>query len=172
MTHTKTSRSQIDDPYYARWSYKRLLLMQPHITVQGLWKLGDWFYASCPDLDKGLKAKDDQPLQEWFNSSGRATCSLIKLSATIPQGATQVPERTVEERAMLSGEPLSVRDAYVQLSLALPKDFPKFEFKTIPPKNAFVYVPVPLTELQTHKLNQIYKRLELHLKLNVEVDPV
>lgn len=171
MTHMKTSRSQIDDPYSARWSYERLLLMQPHITVQGLWKLGDWFYALCPDLDKELKAKNGQPLQKWFESSGRAAGSPIHLSATIPQGATRVPERTAEERAMLRGEPLTVRDAYVELSLALPKDFPKFEFNTIPP-NAFVYVSEPLTELQAHRLNQLYERLEIHLKLNVEVDPL
>jgi hypothetical protein len=143
--------------------------MQPHISVQGLWKLGDWFYAVCPDLNQGLTAKDGQPLQAWFESSGRAITSPIQVSATVPQGATRVPERTAEERAMLRGEPLTTRDVYVELSLALPKDFPKFEFDTIPP-NAFVYVPVPLTELQARRLNEIYERLEIPLKLNIKVD--
>jgi len=125
----------VDDPYYARWSYERLLLLQPHIQVTGLWKKDNWFYAVCPGLSADLKAADGSPLVEWFDRSGRAAGSPIRLEARQPQGATRVPERTLDEVATLVGYPLTVRDMYAQLALLLPKTFPDFDFHTSPPPN-------------------------------------
>jgi hypothetical protein len=170
MISTSNSNSRVDDPYYARWSYESFLLMQFHVSVQGLWKLGDWFYIVCPELDRELNAKDGQPLQKWFEYSGRAASSPILLSARVPDGAVCVPERTVEERAMLVGEPLTVRDTYIELSLLLPKGFTAFELDTSPP-NAFIYVPIHLNELQTKALTEAFNHLNIPLSLNIKVEP-
>jgi hypothetical protein len=162
-------KNNANDPYYARWSYERLLLLQPQIQVTGLWKKDDWFYAICPDLSNELRASDGSQLIQWFDHFGRAAGSPIRLAAQQPQGATLVPERTPDEVATLVGHPLTVRDMFTQLAMVLPKTFPDFDFNTSPPK-AFVYVPRPLSQDEEECLRGVFSRYGLALHIEIIVD--
>jgi hypothetical protein len=121
------------DACYARWSYERVQLLQPHIAVNGLWAHADWFYVVCRGFEPSTLALDGKPLEEWFRDEGKAVGSPTRLASEPPPGAVLVPERTVEERLNLIGAPLTVRNIVSVLSLSIPNSFPPFDFKTQPP---------------------------------------
>ena len=160
---------EVDDPFFARWSYERLLLLQPHVGVEGLWKMGKHFFAVCPELDHGLKTEDGQSLDDWFRNSGRAVGSPIRLVSAPPKNAVRVQERTAVELAELLGAPLTVRDMFVELALTLPKEFPEFDFTTSPP-NALVSVSRALTKKEEDELRAAFSKLGSALNLKIEVD--
>ena len=135
------------DAWSAAWSFDRLILLQPQIRTNGLWKLGERFYAVCPDLDLGLFAKDGRPLAEWFDGN-RAMASPISLASSIPVGALRIPEHTAAHLASLYGDPLTYHEMNTQLSVLLPKDFPDFHFDTVPPV-AILYVAKALSDQET-----------------------
>jgi hypothetical protein len=163
------SYEPVDDPYYARWSYERLLLLQPHIRVAGLWRHDQWFYAVCPDLEEGLTADDGQQLSKWFNNKGRAASSPIRLVSRAPDGAVRVRERSAKELAELRGVPLTVANVETCLAVSLPVGFPDFRLQTIPP-DAYVYVASQLTPAQRRILEERLEPLRGGLRLTVIVD--
>jgi hypothetical protein len=59
------------DFYGARKSYERLLLLQPHLRVSGLWQKDQFFFVVCPNLEDGLLTHDGQPLETWWDESAR-----------------------------------------------------------------------------------------------------
>ena len=164
-----TGDNAVDDPHYARWSYERLLLLQPHVRVTGLWKKGRWFYAVCPDLSSGLMVSDGKSLEQWFEHEGRALGSPIRLVALPPEDSTPVPERSADEVAMLMGYPLTVRDVYSQLSLILPRTFPDFDFVSSPPDD-YVYVSRSLGADEEHCLRMAFSRICPGVVMQIVVD--
>jgi hypothetical protein len=167
---SEPSYEPVDDPYYARWSYERLLLLQPHIRVAGLWKHDQWFYAVCPDLEKGLAADDGQKLSQWFDNQGRAIGSPIRLVSRAPDGAVRVRERNAKELAELRGVPLTVSNVETCLAVSLPIGFPDFRLQTTPP-DAYVYVASALTPAQRRILEERLEPLRGGLRLTVIIDP-
>ena len=83
------------DPCGARKSYERLLLLQPHIRVGGLWQKDHRFFVVCPDLHDGLLTHDGQPLNEWWNDSARVVGAPMELVSAVPEGAVRLPERDI-----------------------------------------------------------------------------
>jgi hypothetical protein len=110
LNNTQSKLKYAADARYARWSYERLQLLQPHIDVKGLWAYGDWFYAVCPDLQPNTVTLDGTPLEKWFDDEGKAMGSPTRLVSSAPPGASLVPERTIEERIDMIGYPLTVRN--------------------------------------------------------------
>ena len=158
------------DPYYARWSYERLLLLQPQVKTGGLWKMDRLFYAVCPDLEAGLLAQDGSPLAHWFNESGRALGAPIQLVAAHPEGAEPVPERSLAERIQLHGEPLTVRDLYAELAIQMPQAFPEFVLN-VSASTATVFVPRALSEVEQSRLENAFNGFGFEIRLTVSVDP-
>jgi hypothetical protein len=128
------------DACYARWTYERLQLFQPHVKLSGLWASGDWYHVVCPELDQNVLAADGQPLEAWFQDDGKPIGAPVKLTKSTPPDSLLVPERSLGDQIALVGAPLTVRNLLTLLSLTVPSNFPPFEFKTRPPK-ATLYVP-------------------------------
>ncbi len=116
------------DDHYARWSYEQLLLQQPHIAYDGLWRVGWRHFVVCPALATA-QTSDGEDLANWFNNNCCVITAPIEIVASCPQGAEQVPERTAEERAALVGVPRVRRNVLVDMGLVLPKQFPPFTIR-------------------------------------------
>ncbi|MDA8153507.1 MAG: hypothetical protein M0003_12525 [Acidithiobacillus sp.] len=116
------------DDRYARWSYEQLLLQQPHVAYEGLWRI-DWYhFIVCPNLETA-KAADGSDLATWFNNNCCVIGARIEMVISCPPGAERVPERTAEDRAALIGAPRNRRDILVDMGLILPKTFPPFTIR-------------------------------------------
>jgi hypothetical protein len=113
---------QPSDPW-ARWSYEQLRIGQPHVETAGLWRLGNSYYILCPALNDNSRASDGRSVVEWFNDH-RALTAPVSLVRALPNGAEQVPERTLDDAIRLSGEPLTLWHLVAELSLRLPRTFP------------------------------------------------
>ena len=111
------------DPW-ARWTYERLCVQQPHIETGGIWQHAGEYYIACPKLSDNSRAADGTPLRDWFDSSCRPFGIPIRLVAAAPQGAQEVPQRTLEEAIELAGDPLTTWQLLSELSLRLPRTFP------------------------------------------------
>lgn len=174
---TSDTRSDLEvkaDGCYARWSYERLLLLQPQLAVDGLWALGalgEVFCIVCPDLTDDTLASNGEPIGKWFNEEGKAMGSPVGLVAKPPEGALRVPERKITDRVNLIGAPLSVRSIVSILSVSLPRDLPPFDFKTSPPV-ASLYVPRSLSDEEEiafrDALDPYLGRLHLDIVINKE----
>lgn len=111
-------------PYdrWARWSYEQLCLQQPHAGIRGLWRRGDQFFIECPDIDS-LSTRDGAPLERWFDQHCRVVTSPVRLVREVPEGATPVPPRTVEDLVLLRGSPQTLRELNRDFRFLLPRDF-------------------------------------------------
>jgi hypothetical protein len=169
MPETQT-KQMWNDFCGARKSYERLLLLQPHIRVSGLWQKDYRFFVVCPDLQDGLLTHDGQPLNEWWNDSARVLCAPMELVSAVPEGAVRLPERDIDELANLRGTPLTIPDIETLLGVALPCGFPAFGLETIQ-SDAFLYVETALSPAQTRLLYQHFEPIGADLHLKVIVDP-
>src|SRR3954463_16073429 len=86
---------------HCRNSYERLLLLQPHVHTDGLWRSGSEFFIVCPGA-KSLQADDGTPIEDWF--LGHAIMGVpIQFVATAPPSATRIPTRSARELAQGRG---------------------------------------------------------------------
>jgi hypothetical protein len=162
------------DDHYARWSYEQLLLQQPHVGFDGLWRVGFHHYVVCPTADTAL-TPEGEGLRAWFHHKCRAVTSPIEIVTTRPEGAERVPERTASERAVLAGAPRNARDTLADLSLALPRDFPPFALDN-PGAEIHIVTREPLTSEQKAVAQASYRSLGhfplLHFDVQPDRDPV
>lgn len=145
------------DDHYARWSYEQLLLQQPHISFEGLWRLGFLHYIVCPSLDTA-RTLDGETLRAWFDHKCRVITAPVQLVAACPDGAEKVPERSAEDRAVLAGAPRTRRDALVDMSVALPPEFPAFTIDN-PGGDVVLVTNRPLTADEQSQAESTYRRL-------------
>lgn len=153
---------------WERWSYGRLLISQPHVRVEGLWRSPERHFVVCPNVDRD-RATDGRSLREWFDNSGRAITSPIHIVAAVPEGAERVEARSAEELATLSGEPLTVRDVFVALHLALPIEFPNFHVLDDESSGTVICVPRELSNAEQVLLRGAYAQLDLPGAYRLEV---
>lgn len=158
------------DKYYARYAYEALLLQQPHIEFLGLWQAGTMYYILCPSLTQAPMTVDDKPLAEWFDRECRPVGSPVRLVSKIPDGATRICERTVEELSLLHGEPLTGREVSQEIAAALPKQFP---LAIVGAGNGKLVVNVtqPLSEDETTELEIALSNLKIDLPYEIRVAP-
>ena len=122
---TTSTDQSADDRMYARACYDTLVVMQPHVRTEGLWRVGDDFQIVCPNLETEI-ADDGRPIADWFEVAMVAGAP-VRLASAVPTGGRLVTPRTAEELAQGVGDPLSVRDVFAELVLRLPKVFPDFD---------------------------------------------
>lgn len=156
---------------HCRNSYERLLLQQPHIRTEGLWKHGDRFFILCPGLSS-LQADNGKPLNGWFQSAIKVAGAPVILADAIPDGAVRVLARSVDDLAQARGDAITVRDATADLALALPVEFPTFVLSDAAAGSAFtITVPRELSEEEQESLQKAYKALAISDTFRVAVDP-
>lgn len=117
------------DDHYARWSYEQLLIRQPHIEFDGLWKKGMQHFILCKEAETAITV-DGKELRSWFDYDCRVITADVEIVLECPEGVERVPERSALDRAVLSGAPRSIRDLVVDFGLFLPPTFPDFKIKT------------------------------------------
>jgi|GEM_PF-3436492 len=157
------------DDHYARWSYEQLIVQQPHIRFEGLWRDGFRHYIVCPDVQSAQTLKGES-LRAWFHHKCRAITAPVEIVDTPSPSTERVPERTVSERAVLAGVPRNIRQTLTDLSLALPREFPQFTLDN-PGAEVHLVTPKPLTEEERSTARNTYKSLGQHGALQFVVDP-
>ncbi|WP_188453384.1 hypothetical protein [Virgibacillus oceani] len=110
---------------YARYSYERLQLQQPHLKTDGIYKKGYEYYIKCKNLNVEPLNEPESSIVEVFNKQIKILGCKITLVTNLPDGAINLDNRTMEEVLQLSGNPFNVIDFNKQLSLLLPKTFPR-----------------------------------------------
>src|ERR1043166_537576 len=95
--------------HYARWSYEQLLLQQPHIAFDGMWRLERQHFVVCPEVATA-KTASGEDLSPWFHEHCRVLGAPIRLVDAVPPGSKRVPESTLEDRVRLVSAPRRVRD--------------------------------------------------------------
>jgi len=154
---------------YARNSYEKVRVLQPQLQVNGLYKKGLEYFIVCDSLDVEVFGESTASIVEFFNNKIRVAGSSVQLVTHIPEGAVQVKEeRTIEEMITLAGEPLTSIELNKQISLLLPRDFPKIWIKFNGEFERWdVYSERTLN--QTEK-EIVIKKLEIILNSKVQVE--
>ena len=155
------------DRLYARASYDSLVVLQPHVKTEGLWRAGDRFFIVCPELAEA-RADEGQSITEWF-ANNKVAGSPVWLVDTVPSGGTFVPPRTAEELAEGVGDPRNLRDALAELVLRLPRTFPDFDIYHEPP-DMVVTVERDLTIEESGQLDIAVTGLGTGTSWRVDVD--
>jgi len=160
------------DGHQARYSFDRLLIEQPDLRDLTLWKIGLDFFVLYPELSEESVAKNGQNLVEWFDYSCRPVATSMRIVATVPEEALQIPVRTAEEVACLVDDPTTIRELYTSLNLLLPRDFPLFKIETEPAlRTTIVTVPRQLSDEEIEQVSKAYESIRFYFKLDVKVDP-
>jgi len=144
------------EDHYARWSYEQLLLQQPHIKFNGLWRIGCNHYIVCEDAE-GAQTTDGENLLKWFHNNC-VIASPVYLVTSAPAKAERVPDRHSSDRALVAGAPRNRRQLLVDLGLALPRNFPPFTLDN-PDATVVLVTNRPLTEDQKKQANTKFASL-------------
>lgn len=151
-----SDQSGMYDDHYARWSYEQLLLQQPHIHFNGLWRIGHNHYIVCPDVEVA-QTTESENLLHWFQNN-RVIASPVNLVSSPPPNAVRVPERGSSDRVLVAGAPRNRRQLQVDLGLQLPQDFPPFTLDS-PDADVVMVTNCPLTDDETKLANAKYASL-------------
>jgi hypothetical protein len=117
-------KSESPKEYYARSSYERFILSQPHVKCEGLYKDSKgWFFIYCPEATPDMLALDGSTIETWFQQH-KALVSPIRLAFSLPDDCIRVQTRTIEEMVHLTGEPLNEVETSEALKKHLPREFP------------------------------------------------
>jgi hypothetical protein len=112
-----------------RCDFERLLLLQPHVPVLGLWRAGDSFLAELPqDVDSTtLATAEGEPLAAWLKRTRQWFARELVFSSEVPPDASRVPGRDAVALACLDVEAPPDRLAEdLDFGIGLPRDFPPF----------------------------------------------
>ncbi|MBH0163991.1 hypothetical protein IHV12_03645 [Fictibacillus sp. 7GRE50] len=110
---------------YAKHSYEKLRILQPHVKTKGLYVEKGYYFILCENKDvKGL-GKTNQTVSEMFDGEIRTLGCPVKLVDEIPADAVLINHRTDDEVIALAGNPLTVFELNKQLALLIPNNFPK-----------------------------------------------
>jgi len=117
---------RLPSPYpYSVWNYSRLVLENPGVPIDGLYRVGRRCFIVIPGFGPGMRAADGRTLSEWFASEMTLAVPL-ELVARIPDGATRVPDPSLSELIELRDLPRNLREIDTELDLRLPTTFPLF----------------------------------------------
>ncbi|WP_309260426.1 hypothetical protein [Bacillus cereus] len=111
---------------YAKYSYEQVGILQPHLSIRGLYKKNFEYFILCEDINIQAFGKPKCSVVEVFNNEIRVMGCPVRLVDQIPDEAIKLEERTNEETIALTGNPLNHIDYNKQLSLLTPNSFPIF----------------------------------------------
>lgn len=154
---------------YAKWSYEQLILRQPRVRIEGLWKKGTRFFIVCPDIQSNPLTKEGLPLTQWFDSI-RTIGIPILLVASPPEGGEILPTRTLEDMAELLDAQLTIREVSIQMALSIPRNFPNFILETTPP-NAYIYIPRDLQLEEEKEFRKAFEPFRVGMSLSILTAP-
>jgi hypothetical protein len=157
------------DATYSSWSYEHFLMLQPSISVDGMWFANGAYFIYCLSIGPGDVTENGESLVEWFNQKCRAITAPVSLTSSLPDNAIRVPGRSVEERVDLIGSPLTIRDIVSILSRSIPRSLPDFDFKTRPPV-ATLYVSRDITSAEKATFETTLKPYLGRMRLEIIVD--
>ncbi|MGL5255489.1 MAG: hypothetical protein ACRC76_00515 [Proteocatella sp.] len=109
----------------AIFSYEQLLLKQPHLKVDGIYKFGSGYYIKCENLEVLPLDSKYKTMLDAFNNEIRICTCPIELVTEIPNGSVSLEQRNTAEMINLSGNPLNVFDFNKQVALLLSAALPK-----------------------------------------------
>jgi hypothetical protein len=134
--------------------------------------VGADYFIVCSGVDSAT-AEDGTPIRTWFEGHAKIMCAPVILVASIPPNAVEVPTRTLAELAIAKGDAVTVPDLFLDLSLLLPKTFPRFKFSDLGPGGAFtVTTESSLTEEEKGHIQQAFRGLAAaSLDLHFDVVP-
>lgn len=156
------------DDHYARSSYERLILLQPHIEFGGLWFGGNRYYIHCPTLISSQWKVEGKPLADWFDHSCKTITSPVTVVDILPEDCLPVQERTVKELVLLHGEPLTIVDIFNELIATLPKAFPLF-FISSPDLELYFHTEIELTDEQKNLVSIACSNIKISMQINFVV---
>lgn len=134
----------IQSPYpHSVWSYSRLVLENPNVPVDGLYRVGRRGFIVIPGLSSEMRAADGRPLSEWVAAEKIATTPM-ELVNRIPEGAVRVPDPSLSDLVELRDLPRSFRGLDTELALRLPRTFPRFTSNRGEVSSVLVEVERPL----------------------------
>jgi hypothetical protein len=117
---------RIQSPYpYSVWNYSRLVLENPGVPVDGLYRVGRRGFIVIPGFSPDMRATDLRPLFEWFESEKTSTVPM-ELVDRVPDGAIRVPDPSITDLIELRDLPRNFRENDTELALRLPRTFPVF----------------------------------------------
>lgn len=156
----------------AKYVYDQFRISQPHIAEDGVWNLADTdiFFIVCPELSLDLKTMSGISIIDWFKNDLKPMCFNIKLVKDIPEGASRLTPRTVEQVAFHHGFPRNINDVIYNLYLYLPKDFPDFVLFEMPPKVTLL-TEVDLTGEQVDILYSTSEKLGFPFEFDHKKEP-
>lgn len=111
---------------YAKRSYEKLRILQPHVKTKGLYEQNGRYFILCEDKDVKGFVKTNQTVSEIFDREIRTFGCPIKMVEEVPVDAVLINERTDDEIISLAGNPLNIVELNKQLALLIPNSFPKF----------------------------------------------
>ncbi|WP_128103500.1 hypothetical protein [Paenibacillus sp. DCT19] len=106
---------------YALYSYERLQLQQPQLVVKWLYKQQSWYYILCDNLNTVPMKSAYTDITKTFDREIRVMGCPVKLVTELPNLAQKINERSQKDIINLVGNPLTINDFNIQLSLNLPK---------------------------------------------------
>lgn len=116
----------LQSPYpHSVWSYSRLVLENPNVPIEGLYRVGRRCFIVIPGLSADMRATDGRPLFEWIAAETTAGVPM-ELVHRVPEGAVRVPDPSLADLVELRDLPRSVRGIDTELALRLPRTFPRF----------------------------------------------
>lgn len=117
---------RVNSPFpYSVWSYSRLALQQPGVHVDGLYRVGRRCFIVIPGFSPEMRASDGNALSKWFDSE-RVLGTPVAIVSSVPDGSIRVPDPSLEDLVELRDYPRTSRRADIELSLRLPRTFPRF----------------------------------------------
>ncbi len=152
----------------ARWTFGQLLLLQPHVAVDGMFFDGAAFVIVCPNLANEA-ARDGKALRKWFDHACRPAAMPIRISERRPEPAEEIHIRTPTETADDVGEPRRLVDFYRDLSMLLPRGFPLLGVDEDDLAQVRVLVSRDLSGEESNQLGQICDRIGIWFEPTIEV---
>jgi hypothetical protein len=149
---------------FARISYERLILGEPHIAFDGLWCLNDQFFIVCTDLARQPTVRSGQALDGFFEHAYKIMGAPVELVAAPPPDAQRLAERTATELARPA--PITSLDFSDDLLLTLPVEFPRVQLR-----DGMATVERSLDDAERSILQTAFAKLDTGLTLTTRVDP-
>lgn len=109
---------------YALYSYELLLLQQPHLKIEGIYKSNNEFLIKCENINiRPLNSKYDT-VAETFNNEIKIAGCPVNLVTDLPDHSLHMEARKPLDIINLAGNPFNITDFNEQFSLILPKKLP------------------------------------------------
>lgn len=157
--------------FYAKASYERFILSNPHINCNGLFKdETGWFYVVCPNSTADTLALDGSRIIDWFGQH-KAISSPIRLKFETPKNAVKVQTRTIEDMIQLTGNPLTIIEVFEKFKKYLPRYFPLVKIQSVTKDKNFVtiFLSRALNERETSILTEVVHKIDLPVDVETKI---